>query len=80
VTLEILYKIVVEEEDPLGACAPDVPAILLSLTASYCPSRNYLINPLVSPTPPGSNLIPCKVRGKAARDTSTGQRAPQAAV
>lgn len=41
----------------LQACLPDIPAVLLALTSTYCPAGNFLHNPLLGlpPTNPASN-------------------------
>jgi hypothetical protein len=45
-----------EQDLGLGACAPDIPAVVLSLFSSGCPARGYLWDPLTQ------TRVPCTYR------------------
>lgn len=44
--VEFLANAVLSSGASLGACAPDVPAVLLAVTATYCPQSGKIYNPL----------------------------------
>jgi hypothetical protein len=57
VIAKFIEKLKSDTTDPnfgLGTCAPDIPAVLVSLFTTSCPSRNYLWNPLVGTDFPNS--------------------------
>lgn len=59
---QILVDLNVDPSNQLGGCAPDVPAVILSLAASTCPSQGFLWNLPIPPLPAGSPAtIPCQV-------------------
>lgn len=59
IVVEFLKKTVLTTGGNLGACAPDVPAVLLAITSTYCPASKELYNPFTfqtsacTPTAPG---------------------------
>lgn len=48
IVVELLKKTVMTTGGNLGACAPDVPAVLLAVTSTYCPATGKLYNPFVT--------------------------------
>jgi hypothetical protein len=49
VVANFIKKLLSDTSDPnfgLGKCAPDVPAVLVSLFSTSCPEHGYLYNPL----------------------------------
>lgn len=54
VVVKIIEEALAGTSSSLGACAPDIPAIILALVSTSCPSSESLYNPLTGAS------IPCQ--------------------